>query len=913
MSGKSFCIFCGASLLPEARFCARCGKVTDQQSQSVLGDGTPLSEVEEITIGRSSACKIVVSRPFISAKHATLKRIKGGYEVIDHDTMSGTFINGVPVRGRSVAKAGDTVGVGSFDFKVLEDLTLLQRDLEGKLFLEAWNLTYRVKKLGGEVAKLLDSSSIVVHPGELVGILGPAGHGKTTLLNALIRNLDVNHRIRTPEGMATALEGETWINTEPLGPNYHAFMRIIGFVPQDDLIHPELTVREALRYTHRLRLPGDHTEEEVEQRIEDVLNALHLDRRIWDQPFGSREKRALSGGERKRVNVAMELLSDPDILILDEPTTGLASTDALTVVEILREIASRGKTVIFTVHQPSMRILRLIDKLAVVAKCTEVDARADRESGQSVHRAGRVVYFGPASGQRADDGTLPDCAIRFFQEEQLQDFPPEHSQWDQLLQDPDAILDGLDTKPVNYWTDKYYYSLLDDEAKEQARDNGIEEGWATTLFKRYVEDRSVHGEQKSAAATPARPRKAPRPIRQWWYLTSRFAVIKWKSLFSLFILVAQAPVIGGVLVMVYHNTYTDALNNMPHIPLFLLVAVSVWFGCINSAREIVEERAIFHRERMLGQSITSYMLSKSAVLFVLTVFQCLVLLSMVKYYTGLHGDFFSLLLVMVLCGMCGVGMGFLLSAAVPSPEAANAFVPILLIPLLVFGGLLQELGRMDPTPALFAQVMPTRWGYEAMLQLEEAAREESVAEAARESRTRFSCPIQRCSGEFYPGFDIQESLDRFNNLKKKLHKAMEDAGVSMDQAGITDEDQQEPTLSKELKEALARKDKSVYFTPEERNTSHPDSTHGCIPTRFTRKCQFSVPDDLADEEWGPINGFILENLLPAEDRRSTPDDSVYPDVPLYVLSGMALLLHLVMYWTLGRRDVGVQRRRLLGF
>ncbi|MFH1531066.1 MAG: ATP-binding cassette domain-containing protein [Pseudomonadota bacterium] len=892
MAETKFCVVCGGRLEEGLGFCGRCGKPTDDLGDSQLANGTPLNELTEITIGRTPENQIQVDRPYISARHATLRRTDDGFEVIDHRTLSGTYLNGAPIWGSAKAGAGDTVGVGSFDFKITADLNLIQRDLEGKLFIEGHNLTYRIKKFAGGVVKLLDNASLVVHPGELVGILGPSGHGKTTLLNALIRNLKVNRQFQGEEGYVAALDGQTWINTEALGPNYHAFMRIIGFVPQDDLVHPELTVREALRYTHHLRLPSDHSEEEVEARIEQVLDALKLDPEIWDQPIGSTEKRGISGGERKRVNIAIELLTDPDILVLDEPTSGLASTDARNVVEILRDLAERGKTVIFTVHQPSAKILKLVDKLAVVAKCTAVDIHEDRKTGMKRHRPGVVTYFGPACGERAPDGSLPECAARYFWEDRMAEdgYLDEDPEWDDVLDDADAILEGLDKRPLQFWKDKYYYEYLCDPENEEelaglqaaVREAGVEEGWSTSLIRRYVQDRSTRFGTRSSGPPPARLRRSPNLLRQWWTLTRRFALNKWKDARAMLVMIVQAPIIAGFMIWVYNNTRDDALNNMVHIPLFLLVTVAIWFGCFNAAREIVAERSIFHRERMLGQSIGAYISSKVGVLALFSLFQCVILLGLLYLFLGLYGNFPMMLLVMFLAAFGGIGLGFLVSAASSSPAEANGLVPMVLIPQLIFGGLMQPLGQMDAAAALAAQLTPTRWGYEALLVLEENQRNHGF------------CPKQRCEGTFR----IPELDDCRDNLESIR-------------------DQREGGLKRQDLAASA----SERSEEEPKDDTQAPTKSQCMPTRFTRACQFRVDGgkDNNDEESfhkkyerGPILGWFYRSELAralkvGQERQTAQAGDAVPWIPLGMLLWWGMVYLLMTYGLLRRRDVGVEK------
>ena len=273
------CFACGARLPIGSQHCDHCGEATDMMRYSRLSDGTPFASMDVITIGRTKDNDIQVARPYISRRHATLRRVEQGYRVVDNKTLAGTYINGKPIHGSAIAKPGDYIGIGTCDFHVQDDLVLLKRDLEGKLYVEGWDLTYRVPGHGGP-KEILRDASIVAQPGELVAILGPSGCGKTTLLNSLIRNLQVDKTYRKEGQHVPALEGGTWINTIPLSSSYHAFMRLIGFVPQDDLVHYELSAIEALRYTQELRLPADHSKEEIDERIRSVLKSLELPENI---------------------------------------------------------------------------------------------------------------------------------------------------------------------------------------------------------------------------------------------------------------------------------------------------------------------------------------------------------------------------------------------------------------------------------------------------------------------------------------------------------------------------------------------------------------------------------------------------------------------------------------------------------
>ena len=174
MSKHNTCILCGTKLRDQATFCTRCGEPTDRVKYSQAPDGSSLADKDVITVGRSEDNVLPLDRPYISRRHATLRRVAGGWEVTDHKTMSGTYINGEPIWGTRLAVPGDTIGVGSSDIHIEDDGTPVQRKLEGKLFLEGWGLTYRVRNPRREIVSILDNASIVVWPEELLAFSGPA-------------------------------------------------------------------------------------------------------------------------------------------------------------------------------------------------------------------------------------------------------------------------------------------------------------------------------------------------------------------------------------------------------------------------------------------------------------------------------------------------------------------------------------------------------------------------------------------------------------------------------------------------------------------------------------------------------------------------------------------------------------------
>src|ERR1017187_2416553 len=208
--------------------------------------------------------------------------------------------------------------------------------------IEGWDLFLEVpdRDHKGEMKVLLDHVSFKALPGDMIALMGPSGAGKTTLLLAL-------------NGYLPPTSGQVRINGEDLYTIYDALRGSIGYVPQDDIVHPELTVFEAVKYSAMFRLPPAYSDEEIDRRVEETLRDLGLEA-VQNLQIGKPEKKVLSGGQRKRVNIALELVTDPVIVFLDEPTSGLAADDTTALINLLFELTKKtGKTIIMTIHQPA--------------------------------------------------------------------------------------------------------------------------------------------------------------------------------------------------------------------------------------------------------------------------------------------------------------------------------------------------------------------------------------------------------------------------------------------------------------------------------------------------------------------------------------------------------------------------------
>ncbi|WP_433858802.1 FHA domain-containing protein [Streptomyces kronopolitis] len=323
------------------------GTSTFRRPSAVL----PLPAARTTRIGRAPDSDLVVDDLTVSRRHAELRAGPDGFEIVDLDSHNGTYLNGQPV-DRAPMIPGDIVGIGHAAFALVGDE--LQEFIDtGEVSLDVQDLAVRVDK-GRKT--LLDQVSFPVGEKSLLAVVGPSGAGKSTLLNALT-------------GLRPADEGTVLYDGRDLYRDYAELRQRIGLVPQDDILHLQLTVRRALGYAAELRFPEDTAKAERQARVDEVIRELGLDQRV-NQPIHS-----LSGGQRKRVSVALELLTKPSLLFLDEPTSGLDPGMDRSVMHMLRGLADDGRTVIVVTH--SVLSLDVCDRLLILAP------------------GGTIAYYGP--------------------------------------------------------------------------------------------------------------------------------------------------------------------------------------------------------------------------------------------------------------------------------------------------------------------------------------------------------------------------------------------------------------------------------------------------------------------------------------------------------------------------------------
>ena len=670
-----------------------------------------ISSGQRFLVGRGRGVDVQIDSPVISLRHAEVEVLgPDRFRLRDLGSSNGTFVDGERIRGAVEVDKSARVSLGSCEVELDEERGVVRREYHGDIMLQAERVSIEVRdpRYEGGSRRIVNDVSFTAYPTEFVGLMGPSGAGKTTLMMAL-------------NGYLLPSSGRSLINGDDLYANYNAYRGAIGYVPQDDIVFPQLTVGESLYYTARLRLPPDTTREEIDAKIERLLDQLEI-AHTRDTRIGDAVKKGISGGERKRVNLAQELITEPSLLMLDEPTSGLASEDTINVMRLLRGLADEGRTVLLTIHQPSLEAYRLMDNVLYMFH-------------------GRLVYYGPA---------YPDSIVYFHGD------VPAGAEREQLLADPGNALKPLaqDQRAALAGGEKHERATRLEEAVARRRGD-----YADSKYHReFVYDRAGSGDGAPPVAVSSKVQRADRrgSFRQWRILSARNALIQWKDRLNTGILLAQAPIIAAILSLVFavggdEAAYFERLARGPSA-LFLLVASAIWFGCSNSARAIVAEQAIYRRERMVNLAIGAYALSKASVLGVICALQCLLLLGIAYVPLQLSGSFAELYGVLLLSSLAGLGMGLTLSALVSSVEAATALVPLLLIPQIILGGVIMPIHEMLPATRGLASLTAARWGYEAALHAEFGDDDLSAVQEA--------CEIPACvwgagatgvSFTYYPG------------------------------------------------------------------------------------------------------------------------------------------------------------------
>ena len=589
-------------------------------------------------IGRIPDNDVVLSDLNVSRHHAELRKSPTGqYEIIDLGSHNGTFVNGQRVT-KQVLTEQDLVSIGSSTFRLTGG--------ELRQFVDDGNITFTAQELvvkaGNKV--LLDHVTFPIPEKCLLGVIGPSGAGKSTLLGALT-------------GMRPATTGTVLYDNRDLYQNYNELRYRIGLVPQESVLHTQLTARRALQYSAELRFPADIKPAERDGRVDEVMGELGLARHA-----NTRADR-LSGGQLKRVNVAQELLTKPSLLFLDEPTSGLDPGLDKSVMEQMRDLAHDGRTVIVVTH--SVDNLDTCDRLLVLVP------------------GGRIAYYGP-----------PEEGLAYFGQ----------ARWAEVFQ-------AFERYPDRDWAAEYAASpayaqyVLGQRAQPPQVQDGQELA-ATPPPQRRGAFRQLGTLTRRYARVIASDRG---------YLTFMFLL---PVLLGALVALVQAK--QGLGLIAADQSPTIRGNPDAATLLLILVICACLAGMASSVRELVKERSILTRERAAGLSSGAYLSSKLLLLGVISVVQStiLVLIGVAWQPQPARGAFLTgaplveLIVGIAFLAVASMCLGLFVSAIVSTSEKAMPFLVLFTMVQVVLSGGVVPLHNNAGLEQL-AMIAPSRWGLAA--------------------------------------------------------------------------------------------------------------------------------------------------------------------------------------------------------
>jgi len=613
-------------------------RAAEEEAPAPAGPAATTQDIpvqDGVTIGRGAANNATLVHPQVSRTHARIVVRDGELIIEDLASTTGTFVNGQRVEQKPL-REGDTIRIGPVRM-VFKEGRLQVADEEGNLRLDALHL----QKIVAKGTSILQDISLSIHPKEFVAIVGASGSGKSTLLNALC-------------GFRPASAGAVLLNGVDLYDHFDAYRSELGYVPQDDIIHRELSVYKALDYAAQLRMPSDTTSAERHERIREVLEELDLSGRA-DLPI-----QQLSGGQRKRVSIGVELLTRPSLFFLDEATSGLDPGTEAQMMKLLRRLADQGRTVLLVTH--ATKNVMMCDKVVILA------------------RGGYLAYFGP-----------PEEALQYFGVSEF-----------------DEIYDQLEAaRRPNEWAGHFHGSR---QYREHVRARLAERG----------NGHSAAGDRRALQA-PGESIRRTSAMRQFWILSRRYLELVWRDKKTAALLLLIAPFLAATDFLVWDRNLFDPVigkASQAITMLFMVTLTTILVGTITSVREIVKEDAIYRRERMVCLQVLPYIGSKVAVGALFALYSAVVLfvlkLVAVNFSHLETVDLVRLFVPFFLGTFSGLVWGLLVSALAPSEDRAMLLVILVLMPQFVFSGGMVPVSDLGTAGQTVGMMTSTRWGLGAM-------------------------------------------------------------------------------------------------------------------------------------------------------------------------------------------------------
>lgn len=575
-------------------------------------DSLRLYGKQEIKIGRGADCDIILPHISVSKCHARIIREQGQYYIVDNGSTNGIVVNNKPLSGKLRLHEKDVIVITNSKL-IFTSSSISYCCYKSGISVDASNVVI-TRGRGKKSFVTGNNVSLNIKPGELVAIIGGSGAGKSTILNCMC-------------GYLPPSKGEVYINGVSLYRNFDSLKKLIGYVPQSDIVYDNLTLYDMLSYTAKLRLPKDTSENERELAIDRAVRLVELTEKK------NSYIKALSGGQKKRASIAVELLSDPNLLFLDEPASGLDPETERNLMQSLREMADGGKTVILVTH--STLQLTLCDKIVFMGK------------------GGNLCFFGSY-----------DDALKFFGVSDIID------------------IYNMITENAGEWRRKYDQSVL-----------------------RAGAGRADSGRTPSAKAK----NRFQLPV-----LSARYVKLVINDRQRLLLLLIQAPVLALLISIVADGEQFKQFE-MTKSLLFALSCSGFWVGMLNAIQEICKERSILKREYMTGLSLNAYVLSKILVLGILCFIQSLLIVGVFALLIGLPEDglilspVIEMLITTFLTSISSAAMGLFVSSLFTNADRAMTVAPILLMPQILFSGLIFKL---DGAVELISWLAVCRWSME---------------------------------------------------------------------------------------------------------------------------------------------------------------------------------------------------------
>ena len=611
------------------------------------------------------------------AKHIKVEALNGNIFILQvksvdlyfmrYTGQEDVFLNGLPVNNKRIYlfASGGTI-------KLPKGKPIYYSDIVAHYLADstATKISYTVRNVNyvfpnGTIG--LRNISFSEEQGKLIGFMGASGAGKTTLLNILT-------------GLNTPTSGEVLINGINLHTEKEKLEGVIGYIPQDDLLIEELTVFQNLYYNAKLCFK-DKSEEEIIAMVDKTLTNLGLyDRK--DLKVGSPLNKMISGGQRKRLNIALELIREPSILLVDEPTSGLSSRDSENVMDLLRELALKGKLIFVVIHQPSSDIYKMFDNMMILDTGGYMIYYGNPVEG--------VMYFKRLDAQiNSDVGECPTCGNV----------------------NPELIFNIIEAK------------VVDEYGKYTPKRKISPPKWEES-FKENISIKEVDVIDENPPSTL----NIPSWFRQLKIYTIRDFLSKISNKQYVALNLLEAPVLGFILSYIIRyiadpnsKTYIFRENENISIYIFMALIVALFLGLTVSAEEIFRDRKILKREAFLNLSRSSYLISKIAILFTISAIQSILFVIIANNILGIRAMAFEYWFALFTTAAFANLLGLNVSASFNSAVTIYILIPLVMIPMMILSGAMFPFDKMNRTVGsvkkvpLIAEFMPTKWSYEALM------------------------------------------------------------------------------------------------------------------------------------------------------------------------------------------------------